>query len=262
VEGSFDKRLLEWFINEAGYRNVAVYEIDTIQIDARDSNEGGSRSRVLALSNFLNDRLGRDVLCFTGVIDADLDYALGVEQNDSAVLVTDYTSMELYAFSESCLRKFLALGLGVDSADTNELLKTYHAILHEVFLIRAAIRLTGMSLFWLDFTGCCSIEGESIRFDRDEFVTRLLMKNDALSLRGDLDTAIAALRSTLTSLDRRRVIHGHDFMDLVSLHWRDAARRRAFRQLSSISTILILTLEFSLVRQEQLFIRLVQRLGS
>lgn len=262
VEGPFDKHLLKWVLRELGKSDVAIYDINTIEVSnsADSPEEGGARGRVLSLVRDLERELGPDRKTPTGIIDGDFDFALGITRPEKLLLVTDYSSMEMYAFSVSCLQKFLTVGLGIERDDVASLLDTYSQILREVFSLRLANHTLRTRLSWLDFTDSCSVRGDKLSFDRADFVDRLLNKNGATGKRAVIEDAMLQHSASLATLDPRLTMHGHDFSSLVAFHWATTARRRGFRDRNSLPTVLIMSLDSKSLAEENLFVQLLERL--
>jgi hypothetical protein len=265
VEGTFDKKLLEWFLRESGRNEVTVYEIDTVDVPLpheRSDGEDGARGRVLSLVRALEVALPARSLCMLGVVDADLDFALGIVRPETSLLVTDYSSMEMYAFTAKCLAKFLFLGLGVSGNNASSFLDIYRDILQEVFLLRLASSTSGLFLSWVDLRDSCAVHRENLTFDREDFLKRLLHKNAATTQREAIEAAVSRHRIKLTGTDARRIMHGHDFTALVAIHWQAAARKQGFRDLSAIPRLLITALDRAELAWNPLFERLLEWSGD
>src|SRR5438105_4766220 len=110
VEGDADRGILESFFEGLGNLEVVVYDIDTVEIPSAVVQELGlennNRGRVIALARTLYKRFGTKSVV-SGLIDADLDYVIGPLETCPLILLTDYTSMEMYFFSRKAMTKFI-----------------------------------------------------------------------------------------------------------------------------------------------------------
>jgi hypothetical protein len=96
VEGKTDKILLEWFLEQRGVKNFAVYEIDTVEIPAQKLFEYGlndnNRSRAIALALEIQNQLP-ELPHFTCIADKDFDWLFGKNYPCNSLLFSDYTSL-------------------------------------------------------------------------------------------------------------------------------------------------------------------------
>lgn len=143
VEGPFDASFLAWLLGELGAPRAAVYTISTVEIPAsilaKYGLTSGQKQRILGLARELVYALG-DFSAVSCVVDADLDRVFGTLPTEPIVLVTDYTSLEVYLFQRPLLEQWSAvsarLPCGIFAALTEKLV----ALLRELFLIRCASR--------------------------------------------------------------------------------------------------------------------------
>jgi len=71
VEGSSDKSLIEWFLKKSNIKDIAIFEIQMVEIDAKKLLEKGlennNRDRIILLSLLVNKGI-------IGIIDSDFDF--------------------------------------------------------------------------------------------------------------------------------------------------------------------------------------------
>jgi Protein of unknown function (DUF4435) len=221
VEGTTDRGLLERFFEESGRIDVAVYEIDTIEIPSsvvRDFDlENNNRGRVIALARLLYEKFGT-VPQVTGVVDADLGYALDEYESCPLVLMTDYTSMEMYFFDTTSLKRFIRCGCPSVRITAEALLQTITPILEKLFIARIVNRVLDWRLKAVSLSKSCEFAKDPLRItlDWNHYLKRYLGKNNRLRQAADFAKVFKKWEKKMSSIDLRRRIHGHDFLDIVA----------------------------------------------
>ncbi len=218
VEGSTDKALLEYALQNDNIRIVDTSQIDLpTQILEEFGLTPGNRDRVIALAALLERELATSIKGILCVIDDDLDRFLDREITGYRYLIsTDFCCLESYWYGQQQLLKYRKLGLH-DKGPLREtdLIETLDPVVREFFLLRAAAASLGLRLGWLDPTGQCARLGNRIDFDEDEFITRWLNKNKASGQRQALIEERERLRPLLDT-DTRLCMHGKDFILMLS----------------------------------------------
>ena len=215
VEGSVDADVINWYFRERAIQNVQAYEIETVHIPAdtleRYRLSPGNRQYVIALARQLDGKASMSqVAC---VIDLDMDNWLGNQEAISSLLVkTDFVGLELYVLESRVMSKFLRLIVSDSQTSADSVIGNLRNVLQDCFLIRLAHTCLNLPLDWLTPERCCTIsETKDVVFDREEFLSRLLMKNGNISSRAIIASKIEEFKSQLGT-DLRRQCHGHDFL--------------------------------------------------
>lgn len=221
VEGVTDRGLLGWFFVDAGKPEITVYEIDTVEIPARLVRdlglENNNRGRVIALARFLHKEFGTS-LRVSAVVDADLSYFFDEKEDCPLVLMTDYTSMEMYFFNSKAVHKFISTCCANLPVQAPELIEFLKPILKKLFLGRIANRVLQWNLKSVSAAGSCEVTDNplDITLDWADYLTRYLSKNDRLKHRSKFEEVVKQY-SKKSSLDARRRMHGHDFVSMLAL---------------------------------------------
>jgi len=224
VEGNRDYSFYNYFIKEIGVKNIEIYVIDTIELNKQDLNnfslsiKKNNKNKVIALSHLLEKSIPEldNVRC---IVDSDFDIILKKKYNYRTLLLTDYSSLELYLFNKKILRKFFELVIGGIRFSINLIISQFSDILVEIFLIRLANFLLETNLEWLSIKKCCSFNNSEISFDSNTFIRRYLSKNGKLTLEEEFKKIIEDNRANLTD-DPRKQIHRDDFFEIMSLFLR------------------------------------------
>jgi len=218
VEGPADSCLIKWFLDQVGKYRTNVYDISTVEIPAEIVQsyglENNDRDRVIALALELEASFGQESVQVTCIADSDFDLLLNNRRDCHLLLFTDYTCIEMYLFNEKCIEKFFSLCLRIFPSPANYVLNQFSNILQEIFLIRLANKLLELSLTRLTFERCCKLNKGQIFFDCDDYLTRYLNMNNALSRKEEFIRLVDSCRLKLSS-DPRCQIHGHDFIKLL-----------------------------------------------
>ncbi len=220
TEGPSDRQRVQHFLRAHKVGDVGVYEVDTVDVpyefDPGGGQESGQRQRLIALGVQLQERcrvgLQRRVAC---IVDADSDYLFGYTEESPLVLRTDYCALELYAFDEGLLAKFVDLVLLGLPFEARDVLNGMTETLQQLFYFRAANRRLRLGLSWLSPERCCSLDGSVVRLDEEDFLRRYLNKSAKLDRLEEFRRACEEVRAAGRDLERRRCIHGHDFVELL-----------------------------------------------
>lgn len=264
VEGLSDKLIFEWFFKQCRCELISIFEINCVNIQDSLIDELGlqssNRDRVVALSIELERLLPIQVPQLCCVADSDFDFLLGRRHNSPYLVYSNYTSLDLYFWSEDILDRFFRLGVRYIPCEINTLLTNFAEVLQEVFLIRATNERLGWGLKWIEFTRCCSIKDNLVVFDRMEFIKRYLSKN---CRRGDIKEFIDVceeLRKIEVETFKHR-IRGGDFFELLGWYISKRIGRRGnkYRDPNIIRGMIIPGIDVKLLIKEKLFKNLTEK---
>ncbi|MEG4231588.1 DUF4435 domain-containing protein [Microcoleus sp. Pol11C3] len=277
VEGLTDKSIIQWFLEKSNLdtKNVAVYEIDTVDIPTdqlfalglNDSN----RSRVIFLA-FQLQRLFETtslphVVC---IADRDFDDLIGSSSIESELLLfTDYTSIDMYLFDSNIIEKFLRLALRKDDLEAVNILTNIYPILEEMFLLRAANQSLSYEMEWLlpgalkDCFNKKRRKGDPLEFDSNVFVEKYLNKNNRKSEKIAFLDKVNELRNKNIS-EIRNKIRGHDFIQLFCWYIEPYLpnNKKGFTETEIAFAALRCCLDVNYLMQEKLFQELTRRMSK
>jgi hypothetical protein len=262
VEGTFDKGILTWFLRKYGLQSVCIYTIDSIEIpDGKIISAGrkaNNRERTVFLSHFLSRQKAKRATC---LVDADFAHLRQEKVTTKLLLLTDYSCMEMYLFTEESISKFLTLCCHRGDWPVVTIMDSLSSVLQELFVYRFANDELNWEMAWLDGCTCMQVNGWQIVFNIDEFVTRFLHKNKRGKAMQKFLKALEPVRKTFKS-DPRYQMHGHDFIS--SLAWYIRAKGITGRKATPESVLLCLTMSanYQQLAQEPMFKNLVIRLSG
>jgi len=251
VEGSSDKSLIEWFLKKSNMKNIAVFEIQMVEIDAKRLLEEGfknnNRDRIILLSILVHKEI-------IGIIDSDFDFIdTPIYAKPTHLLSTDYSAMELYAFNQETLEKIL---LGYPSKQPKvyqDFLNMLGDILIELFLIRFTKKKIEADLSNLDFSKNLSLKSKIINFDRDAYLKKYVSNQQAKII--EFNSFIKEIKKNLP-IDIRKIIHGHDFINLLKFYLE--IRQRDAKEVFEKSFYGYF--DFNLLKEEKMFKDLIKML--
>jgi len=274
VEGLTDKCIIQWFLEESNLdtENVAVYEIDTIdiptdQLFARGLDDG-NRSRVIFLACQLQSLFEGSLPPVICIADKDFDNLIASSHIESELLLfTDYTSIEMYLFDSNIIEKFLRLALHKDDLEAVNILKNISPILEEMFLLRAANESLSYGMEWFSSASLRRCfkrrKGGQIEFDSNDFVDKYLNKNNRTSEKIVFLDKVKELRNKNIS-EIRNKIRGHDFIDLFCWYIEPylPKNKKGFSEPEIVFSTLRCCLDVDYLMQEKLFQELTRRVSK
>lgn len=216
VEGSKDKVFLEWVVADRRSPHASIILIDFV--DLPDISDGGNKARLLAFMRIAENQVEN----IRGLIDSDSDTLLDTPPSyPSNIWVTDWRSLESYVMTVECLDTALRLGCDVDYLEAENLFQNIAEIARKVSAIRYVsesenLRLPVSSYRWTRYLKCRRKGGVSLDI---EGAIRSLMQNAGINLsqlHQILDNVDAA-EQQFAELDDLHVIHGKDFMKILTL---------------------------------------------
>ncbi len=224
VEGEQDQGLVRAFLENEGCRYVAVLSVSVVNVPAwlvlsRGFAHPSRRSETITLAMELDARRvsAQQAVC---IADADFEYLLPQGVACPLLLLTDYASMELYAFSREAVHAVLLIVAPETSSTGTSILGDLSGPLQFLFSARAVNFSLQMGLAWIDgIYKFFHVQGGRIDFDQNEFLKRYLLDRVSSSLADKFQAELARVQSLLSS-DIRCRIHGHDFIRIVTWYLR------------------------------------------
>lgn len=263
VEGLEDKYFYQSFLASQSLGHVAVLEISSVEIpfDAvqRVGCKDGNKGRVIALAALLEGRVAVDqVVC---VADADSDYLIARVYGYSLLLLTDYTSIELYLFNKRTMTRVLSAFAGFPK-DADEVMAQLAPLLEEAFYVRVAGELLGLAAQETTHSSFCFFDKETgvTEFNSWDYACHMFQPNTDRSWQARLRESLVELR-TKGKPDPRFQIRGHDFRWTLPWYIR---KHSGFGPLSA-DTVSRMLLGFADPRDlssERLFAELIWRLTT
>jgi hypothetical protein len=222
--------------------------------------ENNNRGRVIALARILYERFGA-ALAVSGVIDGDLDYVVGTVEACPLIVLTDYTSMEMYFFNRKVMTKFTRSVCPSAGITADALLGGVTPALKKLFLARVANRVLKWNLKAVPIHRSCKIAKDApfIDFDFNNYVTRYLSKNSYLNRKGEFLKTMRKWEGKCRNLDERRCMHGHDFLEVVALICSKIKAAAEVRSGSLVGGMLRCAIGHADLGSEAMFRQLVER---
>jgi hypothetical protein len=184
VEGDSDWRLIRWFLDRKGRTDIQVYKIGSVELSDELFRESGlnpksNRDAVVLLATRLSECFGSQHLRVRCVADADFDRHVNQCRENGFLLYTDYTSMEMYLFKESCIAKFIEFVAGGFRVPMGTFMKNMSSVLRELYIVRLCNEILKWGMQCVDLKKYTEWDGHSVTFHGDAFLKACLLRNDA-----------------------------------------------------------------------------------
>lgn len=263
VEGESDRDFFRWFLESNERLRAVVYPITEVHIPSglpvgrglQDNN----RDRVIFLAIYLEESLG-PLLRVTCIADSDFDHFLGIERKHALLLMTDYTSLEMYAFKEGAVHKVARLLGYKTSRGGKEILHDLAPFLRLLFLYRITSHLLAFNLHWLDVCRCCKIKSDAVEFDEPEFRKRYFNTRglDA-SNKAIFVEKLEEFRTVRSVADDRFCIRGRDFTESLAWYLAKSIARTPHPDSKTIVRMLLASVSLEELSTHSLFDRLLKK---
>jgi hypothetical protein len=265
VEGERDQGLVRAFLEKRGHGNVSVFSASVVNI-SRDSVLANSlphpsrRSEVISIGKEL-ERKGitpRQVVC---IADSDFETILPKAAQCRLLLLTDYTSMEMYAFCEETIHSILTIVSPGAELTGAQLIEALASPLEFLFSARATSVDLGLNLTWIESTEkFLSTKKGKLQFDEREFLKRYVVIRVPSET---LEMFNARFQEILSKAypDIRLKIRGHDFVKLLTWYLRKKEKCNHLNE-DSVRQMLYVTLIAADLSKEPMFGILLERLQS
>jgi hypothetical protein len=262
VEGERDQGLMRTFLEGQGHRNLSVFSISVVNISPhlllrRQLPHPSRRSEVVTLALELEERKVSpgQVAC---VADADLEYLLPQNLKCSLLLLTDYASMELYAFSREAIHAVLLLVAPTTTSTGASLIRDLSGPLQFLFSVRAVNFNLQFRLAWIDgIDKFFSQENGQIEFDEEEFMKRYLIDRLPAEQVAKFMARLAEIQSLLSS-DVRCRMRGHDFIRVLTWYVRMVEKCKYLNE-ECVRQMLFVTLRLDELASLPMFSSLLKR---
>jgi hypothetical protein len=261
VEGDSDRDMIEWFLEEQDVREVTINTVEYVDVPADlalgKGFEDNNRGRLITVAEYLETQLGADFLRATCIVDGDFDLVYKRLNTRALLMLTDYTSMEMYCFNPRTLTKFLRLAIGNFPETGAQVIQAISPGLQDLFTVRMANQRVGWGLEQVSFEKCCDVDQGIVRLNLKEYVRRLLNKNNLMRRMAEFLQTIGECKIEL-SAEPRFQIHGHDFIELLTWYIK---RHNGFGHVRKdvVEKALYSSLEARSLAQEELFKNILKR---
>lgn len=216
VEGESDQWLIATVFNALNRTNVSVRLIQDVYISESQLHKtpfnSGNRAKLLAFSSAVQARMTRPMDNMRCIVDLDCDAILPRAAESRFVRFTDSANMLVHFAEYPSIRHTIGAVYGHDLS-----IADFETVVDAaVFLF--VVRVLRYSHFpqasSVDPYKSLTIEGERLRFAKEDYVQRFAMRNGLIKEAERLLSEANDLRSRLTA-DPRRYMNSHDFLSLL-----------------------------------------------
>jgi hypothetical protein len=217
VEGPFDASIIRWFVAEVNSKNINIYEIASVNIEREKliavNKKDNNRDKLLYLAEYFHEKLpsSNQVTC---IIDKDFDHIIYDYIEIPCLLYTDFTCMEIYFYDRIILEKFLCINCNKSDWPSQDILTALSKVLQKMYLYRMANETLKWNMSRLNNIVCITFDKWELNFNEDDYINRLLNKNNLLAKKDEFLSEVNKLEPLLLD-DVRFQIHGHDYIKLL-----------------------------------------------
>lgn len=210
VEGVSDAGFIRWFLESQG-RPSPVYPIDSIDVPRAVVEKWGltpnNRNEVIALCAELQS-LGVNQSQACGIVDRDFSDFIEEPMLTTLIIVTDYTSLDMYFWSEAHVAKFLRLSFPTVVLVAHQVWANLALIAQEVFLIHLVIREISLGRYqWVNTSKFLASSNKQLEFKQEALLRELLRRNLMPCEFAEFVQKIEERRAKLTNEPRLQMHH-------------------------------------------------------
>jgi hypothetical protein len=217
------------------------------------------RSEVITLAMELEGRriAPGQVAC---IADADLEYLLPQKLKCLLLLLTDYASMELYAFSDEAVHGLLLMVAPKTSFTGTGLIRDFSGPLQFLFSVRAVNFNLQFGLAWIEgIEKFFNVQKGRVEFDEGEFMKRYLIDRLPKEEVEKFNVRLAEIQALLSS-DVRCRIRGHDFIRILTWYLRSIEKCKHLNE-ESVRQMLFVRLRLDDLATQPMFSAICSRFG-
>ncbi|WP_272525599.1 DUF4435 domain-containing protein [Providencia sp. PROV196] len=217
VEGEFDKKAIESWCGKNNEKKIISYTIDSVELPIsilqKHGLTEGNKQRVIALAKELSiSESGNYKL----LVDKDLDHWFSGIDDIPNLLWTDYSSLEMYFFTEEIIRSIIVDISNCKIDDWEVFYNSFILVLKELYSIQLACRELDIKTSWCEIRKSLSIINGELKFDIQGYIIKNYNAENFGLTRENFLVAQDMWLSKL-NCDNRLCIRGHDFVDLMAL---------------------------------------------
>jgi hypothetical protein len=217
VEGVFDREILTQYFKLKQVGDVALYEIDLVDISEERVRAGGltygNKQKVITLACALGLIDGN--CSYRCIVDRDFDHWLENMQQIRRLVYTCYCDIESYFLSSDLVKHLLVTLCKCRIADWDLFYSSLLSILKSLYAVRLSDRRLGWCMNWLSFDRSIAKSNSEISWLLDDYLIKLLAHNRRTADRAIFDTNYAECLGRFEG-DPRYFLRGHDFVELAA----------------------------------------------
>ena len=239
VEGDFDKRALNSWCEKKLEKNIVSYEIDSVDIPYEILEKygltEGNKQRVIALAKELEELQCDNYKC---LVDKVLDHWFDAIEDIPQLVWTDYSSLEMYFFSEQLIKVILVDISNSKIKNWPQFYVSFLNVLKQLYSIKLTDRSLGINGNWCDIKKSLSSPSDSLIFDYVSYINKNLISFGLKSRNGEF---IRSFNEWLGKLDcdPRLCIRGHDFVELMSSAVKEYKGMKSFQDAEALQRMLL-----------------------
>lgn len=239
VEGYFDRLALNSWCEKNEEKNFVPYEIDSVDIPfdilKKYGLTEGNKQRVIALAKELDELQCDSYRC---LVDKDFDHWLDTIEQIPKLIWTDFSSLEMYFFSEQLIKRILVDMSDSKIKDWDAFYTSFVVVLKQLYCIKLSDRILNIGGDWCDIKKSLTSSKNTLTFDYSGYIKKNLI---SFGKSAELSNFIVLFDEWFIKLDcdPRLCIRGHDFVDLMSSAIKEYKGMKNFQEAEALQRMLL-----------------------
>jgi hypothetical protein len=241
VEGEFDREIIQSLTSHD--KDIIVYSIDSVNVPAdalaKRKMSSGNKQRVITLAEELS--VVESKCEYRCLVDQDLDHWLNRITTIKNLSWTEYTSLELYFYSEEFISDILIKAARCKLNNWDEFYHSFTKTLLSLYAIRLTESEMSLNAKWFEPDKELSIHNDVITFDEETYIKKILISNKKSQLSANFIQKFNVWKKT--NCDPRLFIRGHDFTYMLQWAVKHCKGIKNFQDEKAISRLFVLLYE-------------------
>ncbi|EPC2361167.1 MULTISPECIES: DUF4435 domain-containing protein [Citrobacter freundii complex] len=239
VEGYFDKLALNSWCEKNSEKSFVPYEIDSVDIPCdiltKYGLTDGNKQRVIALAKELEELHCDNYKC---LVDKDFDHWLDAVEDIPQLIWTDFSSLEMYFFSEQLIKRILVDISNSKISNWESFYDSFIVVLKQLYCIKLSDRVLRIDGAWCEIKKSLSSSNSVLKFDYLGYINKNLISFGEAK---KIPEFIEAFEEWLVKLDcdPRLCIRGHDFVELMSSSIKEYKGMKNFQESDALQRMLL-----------------------
>lgn len=195
------------------------------------------------------------------IIDADLDRALDRRRSSKLLILTDYASIEMYAFTLDAMSRFWGLYLDRFPDAHEAIFSSLVSALTRLFCYRLANARLDWQIGWPKLKGIITESDGRCSVNDEEFCRRFLSKGGKIAAAGEFMRVVQESQRSLPE-DWRHSIYGSDLIEAMAIMCSRYMKDSSLRGQKAIKRTLFVAMEISGLEAYPLFKELLRRYSA
>jgi hypothetical protein len=239
VEGEFDRLVINSWCDKNSEKSIVPYGIDSVDVPfeilEKYNLTDGNKQRVIALAKELADIECNSYKC---LVDRDIDHWFGDLEDIPQLYWTDFSSLEMYFFSEQLVKRIMIDISNCKIIDWHEFYSSFIILLKQLYAIRLTSKTLSIDCSWCDIKKSLRLNKSSLIFDVTGYLSKNLITGGFKEYREAFSREHSNWMKAMDG-DPRLCIRGHDFVDLMANAIKEYKGLKSFQDSEGLQRMLL-----------------------